>query len=193
VSVSLIILDDFYNNPDEVREFALSQVFSDYTYRFGKITSPHITDDIKEIIERIIFNYAGEVTSWDDSLSGSFCLATQEDRDTIKANESHGWTGVCYRTPNAPVTSGVGIFKHVKTNRSKIPKNLNGEINSILLEQIYRDSKDITKWEPMDVSVNVYNRLFLFRSDLFHMLINPFGNNLQNCGLYQSFFFSTEF
>ena len=50
MAYNLIIIDDFYNNPEEVREFALAQDFDvDGNYP-GHRTKSFLTDSIKEYI-----------------------------------------------------------------------------------------------------------------------------------------------
>jgi hypothetical protein len=193
VDVSLIILDGFYNNPDAVREFALTQRFENSLSGFGKRSEPFITEDIKEIVERVIHNHAGNIVRWDDDLSGCFFSADQNDRNEINSNSDFNWFGVCFLTPDAPLLSGIGTFKHKMTKSNKIPTIESGEVDFSKLQLILKDAKDMTKWESMDLSVNLYNRLVLFKGDLFHTFVNPFGNCLQNGLLYQTFYFSTEF
>ena len=55
MGVSLIIIDNFYNNVDDVREFALQQDFNvDGNYP-GHRTIPFINDSTKEAINNIVF------------------------------------------------------------------------------------------------------------------------------------------
>lgn len=193
MDVSLIILDGFYNNPDAVREFALTQRFENSTSGFGKRSEPFITVDIKEIVERVVHNHAGNIVRWDENLSGCFFSVDQNDRNKIETNHIFNWFGVCFLTPDAPLLSGICTFKHKITNAIKVPINESAVVDFPKLHLILKDSKDLTKWESMDLSVNVYNRLVLLRGDLFHTFVNPFGNCLQNGLLYQTFYFSTEF
>jgi hypothetical protein len=40
---------------------------------------------------------------------------------------------------------------------------------------------------------NVYNRLVLYRGDLFHSSLDYFGEGLNDGRLFQTFFFNTEY
>ena len=40
---------------------------------------------------------------------------------------------------------------------------------------------------------NVYNRLVLYRGDMFHRSLEYFGNDKNDGRLFQTFFFNTEF
>lgn len=51
----MISISDFYNNVDEVREFALSQEYYEEPHHFpGKRTKPFLNDSTKEIIQNIL-------------------------------------------------------------------------------------------------------------------------------------------
>ena len=106
--VNTLIIDDFYSNPEEVREFALSQDFNvDGNYP-GHRTISFLTDDIKKSIQEIIRPFAGEVTHWGGDYSGSYQYTTAYDRSWIHSDSTTGWAAVLYLTPNAPVSSGTG-------------------------------------------------------------------------------------
>ena len=63
MGVSLIIIDNFYNNVDDVREFALQQNFNvDGNYP-GHRTISFINDSIKEAISNIVSPYADKLVS----------------------------------------------------------------------------------------------------------------------------------
>jgi hypothetical protein len=54
------------------------------------------------------------------------------------------------------------------------------------------DGYDMTKWDLVDKIGNRYNRLIIYRGDLYHASLDYFGNNLHNGRLFQTFFFCTE-
>lgn len=192
MGVSLIIVDDFYNNVDEVRSFALQQDFNiDGNYP-GHRTLSFINDSIKEEIEKTVSPHFGKVTWWGDESTGAFQYTTQSDRSWIHADQTTMWAGVCYLTPDAPHNSGTGLFKHKSTGLRAAVRNDEGYYDQDVLGTIYKDSQDMTKWELMDIVGNVYNRLVMYRGDLFHMSLNYFGTDLYDSRLFQTFFFNTE-
>jgi hypothetical protein len=180
MNVTLIIVDNFYNNPDNVRSFALQQEFSVRGNFPGVRTKSFFTDDVKEAIE---FNmqFAGKITnSFDHSgYTGSFQITTAIDRTWIHSDPHNMWAGVCYLTPDAPCSGGTGLFRHRVT----------GEHSRITIDH---EGYDHTKWELFDRIGNRYNRLIIYRGDLFHASLDYFGDNLQNGRLFQTFFFDTE-
>jgi hypothetical protein len=103
------------------------------------------------------------------------------------------WAGVIYLTPNAPLSGGTGIFRHKETGFMYSPKLEDGSVDRELLGYIGIDSQDLTKWDLVDRLANVYNRMVLYRGDLFHQSLDYFGTNKENGRLFQTFFFSTEY
>ena len=117
MKTNMIVIDEFYNNPNDVREFALSQEF-DVTGNWpGTRTKTFINESTKETIQKILQDVSGNVTDWqaNDGYTGSFQLTTSMDRGWIHADSYNTWAGVLYLTPNAPASAGTGIFRHKKT------------------------------------------------------------------------------
>ena len=187
-----IIIDYFYTNPDEVRDYILTQEFN-ITGNFpGARTEPILNESTKQFIEDHLASIHGNI-DWKNNkeYNGSFQYTTKDDLSWIHADEHNHWAGVLYLTPEAPLNAGTGIFKHIETGLYKIPRLLDGTINRELTDKIYDDAGDPAKWEIIDVIGNVYNRLVIYNGDLFHSSLNYFGNNLKDGRLFQTFFFDT--
>ena len=191
MKVQTIIIDDFYKNPDEVRAFALAQEFSQHGNYPGQRTRPFLAENVKNSISDIIRPYAGEVTSWGDDSTGSFQYTTARDRSWIHSDDTTDWAAVLYLTPNAPISAGTGIFKHKETgvNRWRSSEHTDSE-NSQAPGVLH--SQDFTKWEMVDRLGNVYNRMVLYKGNLFHVSLDYFGNDKEDGRLFQVFFFNTE-
>jgi hypothetical protein len=187
----MISIADFYNNPDEVRAFAMSQEFGESGNYPGRRTKPFLNDSIKQVIQDNIRPFAGEVTFWGDISSGAFQYTTAYDKSWIHSDGITNWAGVCYLTPDAPLSAGTGLFRHKQTGLRGWTYNdhTKEETESSLT---YTECMDYTKWEMVDRIGNVYNRLILYRGDLFHVSLDYFGKGLQDGRLFQTFFFNTE-
>jgi hypothetical protein len=193
MQISTYIIDNFYSDVDQVREFALSQEYPVNGNYPGKRTKSFLNDSMKETIESIVLPFYGKVINWsEDSYTGSYQYTTSRDRSWIHSDQTTKWAGVCYLTPNAPLSSGTGLFKHIPTGLTMAPKNPDGTYNIELLNQINKDSQDMTKWELVDRVANVYNRLVLYRGDHFHISLDYFGQDINDGRLFQTFFFDTE-
>ena len=192
MQVSSVVIDGFYNDVDEVRAMALNMEYSTSGNYPGIRTKPVYNQGVKDLIEAIIQPYAGKITRWDTEYTGSFQYTTQRDRSWVHADQTTKWAGVCYLTPNAPLTGGTGLFRHKKTGLTMAPKNPDGSYNMDIMSEIYKDSQDMTKWEMTDFVGNVYNRLVLYRGDIFHTSLDYFGRDINDGRLFQTFFFDTE-
>lgn len=181
MQTNLIIIDDFYSNPDAVRNFALSQQFDVSGNYPGTRTQSFLTDDVKAAIENTMQSFAGKVTDWMEysGYTGAFQLTTASDRTWIHADHYNMWAGVCYLTPNAPHTGGTGLFRHKESGQfARSDKDYEGY--------------DYTKWDLFDVVGNKYNRLVIYRGNLFHASLDYFGDSPETGRLFQTFFFNTE-
>lgn len=193
---SLQIIDNFYDNADEVREYALSKDFGVRGNYPGLRTAPDLNDGVRDYISSHIEPMHGKIL-WPDphnieSYCGSFQYTTAKDRTWIHADSGTTWAGVLYLTPDAPLSGGTGLFRHKATGLCTLPRFENGDIDEELLAKIYEDAQDMTKWEMTDRIANVYNRLVIYRGDYFHASLDYFGKDIYDGRLFQTFFFNTE-
>lgn len=181
MNLDLLVIDNFYINPDQVRAFALIQDYNVVGNFPGRRTQPFINDDVKRAIQHFM-NFAGEITTWHEhsGYSGAFQYATAADRTWIHSDGTSMWAGVCYLTPDAPHTAGTALYRYKET----------GNYRSVNEEQY--EAYDYTKWDKVDVVSNKYNRLVIYRGDLYHASLDYFGKDLYDGRLFQTFFFDTE-
>jgi len=182
MQTNVIIVDDFYSNPDQVRDYALKQPFGVKGNYPGSRTAPWLDQGLKATIAHIVSAAGGSVTDWmeNSGYNGAFQICTAIDRTWIHADSYNTWAGVCYLTPNAPLSAGTALYRH-KASGEYFKTTDNHEGN------------DYTKWDMVDYIANKYNRLVLYRGNLFHASVDYFGDNFQNGRLFQTFFFNTEF
>jgi len=185
----LIIAENFYDNVDDVRQFALSQPFDVKGNYPGARTKPFMNDTIKAAISALV-SASGAVTNWyeEGEYTGAFQLCTAQDRTWIHADSFNKWAGVCYLTPDAPVSGGTSLYRHKATGHRE---NVYGDY----YESYYGDyeSYDYTKWDEVDRIGNIYNRIILYRGNLFHASVDYFGSTFEDARLFQTFFFDTEY
>jgi hypothetical protein len=196
-SCGLIVIDNFYENPYEIREHVLKQDFQVRGNYPGQRTSSYANEGLKEIIQKYVEPFAGKITDFpipiNDGINreiynGSFQYTTSRDRSWVHHDGFNNWAGVLYLTPNAPLSSGTGFYSF--TDGASCEKDMN-----ILGNKSNTDtySQDMTKWNLIDRVGNVFNRLILFDSKRFHMSMDYFGDSKENGRLFQVFFFSTEY
>lgn len=185
MKTSLIITDNFYQDPDAIRAYALSQPFEVKGNYPGARTKPWLPDDLKNSIQFIVQNAGGRVTDWHEhsGYTGAFQLCTAQDRTWIHADSYNVWAAVCYLTPNAPLSSGTALYRFKETGAEFRTSNTDP----------HPPGYDYTKWDMTDYVANKYNRIVMYRGNLFHASLDYFGDNYQNGRLFQTFFFDTEY
>ena len=190
--INSLIVDDFYSNPEEVRDFALSQDFGVNGNYPGHRTVSFLDDNLKNALQELVRPFAGEVTYWGGDYSGSYQYTTAEDRSWIHSDSTTGWAGVLYLTPNAPLSSGTGLYKHKETGLYGWDNNLYSEEETTNAPHM-NEARDYTKWELVDRLGNKFNRLVMYRSDNYHGSMDYFGKDKYDGRLFQVFFFTTEY
>ncbi len=181
---SFIVIDNFYQNPDSVRNFALSLTYNEHKeYHKGKRTDNcYRFNGIKEEFERIL---GVKIKNWDNyGTNGCFQICVAGDQ-IVYHNDSQQYAGVLFLTPDAPPNTGTSFYrsKHTKTMKPT------ADNTSIIFKNGFLDS---TEFEMVDTVGNVYNRIVLFDSKMIHAASCYFGTNLQNGRLFQLFFFDID-
>jgi predicted O-methyltransferase YrrM len=194
-SCGLIVIDNFYKNPHETRKYILTQEFSVRGNYPGQRTVSYATQHLKDIIQGYVMPFGGKITDFPipdeksnaNIYNGSFQYTTSRDRSWVHIDGYNNWGGVLYMTPNAPLSSGTAFYKF--NDGAECQRD-----QDILENKTDTDtySQDMTKWQLVDRTGNVFNRLILFNSKRFHMSMDYFGDSKENGRLFQVFFFSTE-
>lgn len=194
-SCSIIVIENFYSNPIEVRDFILTQDFNVTGNYPGKRTISYATPSIKDKIQKYIKPFGGNITDFKipteenkNVYNGSYQYATSRDRSWIHTDKYNNWAGVLYLTPNAPTTSGTAFYKYKDGTTCEADVLL---LNN--LKELDTNSQDLTKWIKVDEIGNVFNRLILFNSTKYHMSMDYFGTTKEDSRLFQVFFFSSEY
>lgn len=189
--INSLVIDDFYSNPMEVREFALKQEFKVRGNYPGQRTESFLNDAIKNKIQEILYPIAGNITFWGGEYTGSFQYTVAADRSWIHSDSTTDWACLVYLTPDAPLTAGTGIFKHKGTGLMNWDYR-NQDPNYLSTAPPGDDFQDMTKWDMVDRFGNLFNRMIMYRADNYHMSLDYFGNNKENGRLFQVFFLNTE-
>jgi hypothetical protein len=197
LTINTLIIENFYDNPMEVREFAINKMneYEPHNHHPGKRSSSFASLEHKKIFEQILEPFSGKIINFDiskenENSNGAFQYNTSNDKKSWIHRDNYNnnnWTGIIYLTPEPPPNSGTGFYKYKDGtwdyNDSKFLDNDN-ELN--------KNCRDNTKWELLSKVGNVFNRLLLFRSSQYHMSMEYFGTDINDGRLIQLFFFKTE-
>jgi len=127
--LNMLVIDNFYENPLAVREFALSQKI-DIIGKFpGKRTLSFSSDELKNELQKLIEPY-GEIDKMyvpmnnnydneneNENNSGSFFINTSSTTMPWIHNDEFNYSAIIYLTPDAPLSGGTGLFRNKATKR----------------------------------------------------------------------------
>lgn len=184
---SFIVVDNFYEDPDSVRELALQQTFTpDLRYHKGKRTeTKFIAQGTKEYFESLI---GRKITNWVNyEYNGIFQYCTAED-PLVYHVDTQSYAAAVYLTPDAPVETGTSFYRSkVHTDVRKLALD-DEKYNEVFKNGYY----DKTQFDLIDTVGNVYNRLAIWDARLIHSATQYFGNTKENSRLFHLFFFDIE-
>ena len=184
INKRLFVIDDFYSNPNEVRNFACSQEYIDGGIGKGFIGTrtkeQFLFSGLKEKFEDIM---GRKIREWEShGMNGRFqyCIAGEP---LVYHCDDQTWAGMLFLTPDAPFECGTSFFAHKKTRarHSSDPKLTEAFLTGTHLDK--------TPYQPVDVIGNVFNRLVIFDAHLLHAASEYFGSNINNGRLFHIFFF----
>lgn len=178
----IFVQDNFYENPDAVREFALQQYyFDDEGYLGMRTRKQFIFTGVKERFEDLI---GEKITRWEvESMNGRFQTCKAGVPLVYHCDEQR-WAAMIYLTPDAPPQAGTSFYRHKQT---KIRHNSEEGIMQCFNQQTFLDP---TPYELVDTVGNVYNRLVIFDGGLIHSAAGYFGWDIPTSRLFHMFFFS---
>lgn len=201
------VIDNFYEDPFKIRDFALAQKFYQQGswpgLRTGQINEldPTLFGNFAKKVLSIFFNIHHEQVYWNFNSTFQLCGSSFEegwvhaDCDGINPNGPK-FAGVVYLTPNAPLTGGTSVYK-LKDNEYADYYSIDwtyrdefyrGNLSCNLDQyRIYRNLHNEKFLKTIDIS-NVFNRLVIYNAADYHRENTLFGSIKEDSRLTQVFF-----
>lgn len=176
------VVDNFYEDPYLVRNFALEQKFEDHSdwYKGRRTYDRWLMPQVKKSFEEIMDH---KITVWEGhGMNGKFQYCVPEN-PLVFHYDSQSYAALIYLTPDAPFSTGTNLYAHKETKIRHIDEH--PEADNCFRGGFY----DSTKFELVDVVGNVFNRLVIFDARSFHAAAGYFGKNIYDSRLFQIFFF----
>ena len=203
---SIIIVDDFHENPEEVRNYAISATYTkeeSSTYPGLNSTTGFQEDTLKSKIESILQRQIKPSNPF-GYFRYSWNTADQENPKLQKYHVDNGWEfgGVCYLNTDEQLknhkNAGTLFARHKTLKIDATPRTAEeaeifGYTHYDELRQsiIYGDGLDENKWDSYARVLPKFNRLVLFRSWMYHSHHINFGTqDPAQSRLVQLFFFN---
>ena len=175
MDLNLMVIDNFLDNPDKIRDYALQCNFDirgNYPGVRAKWENKKYTEELDYKLHQLV---GADVMH--EGASKEFQICTEYENDNWIHHDTKQLAGVLYLTPNAPLENGTSLFRHKKTGATSG------------FEYTGEDLRNEDDWEETIRVNNVYNRLILYNGFLFHRSNNiGFGKTLEFSRLTQVFF-----
>ena len=197
---TFITIDDFYEDPYKVREYALTceydgdKVSGNYNNGNapwpGKMSKkpylvPGLDLNVSKMLKRNVIQHLGKD-------SGKFRISKLGDtsNNLVHADDSLNnyplYAGVVYLNPDVIDTEGTIFYKHKPSNERVLTSK--DEYKRIVANE---EDKDISYWQRELVSYITWNRLVIYPGHMFHGIGPLFGDSDETARLVQVFFWET--
>ena len=190
MNIDCMIISDFLDNPDKVRESLIEQKVDFFHKEEGGFPGSRTTL-ADESYQKMVNEKLDKILpfKWEmDMNSSTYCfqLCLEGDNSWIHV-DSTKWAGILYLTPDAPKDSGTVIYTE---DYDMVMREINEKVKETGDDSLYQSMRNEN--EITTVVGNVYNRLLLLRGYYLphRSNISGFGDCLENGRLTQVFFFN---
>jgi hypothetical protein len=200
-SPHLLVVDNFFKDPDAIRQFALDQKFqeSPQFYKGKRTAESFLWPGLKEELERLLQR---SVNNWINSGAANGCFQITGYNDPLVwHSDAQMNAAAIYLTPNAPIGAGTSFWRS-KATGCRRPPNHPLEAPRFATTRDMESAGDVMytgdtitrpePWELVDRVGAVYNRLVIWDAQLIHSASSYdgiLGTSPEDSRLVQLFFF----
>ena len=195
------VINDFYENPDVIRKFALAQKYKfrheedglNYVYPGCRTQDLHTLDPSLQamVLKKFVSVFhipEHDLMQW--SISSSFQSVSEIYKEGVIHTDTNTiFAGVLYLTPDAPFNSGTSLYrKNATFKQENYQKALDQNDERFKSGEIVMNTDYHSMFDEVVRVNNVYNTLILYEGDIFHAANQFFGRTLEDSRLAQVFF-----
>ncbi|MBS0383119.1 MAG: hypothetical protein JSR56_11880 [Proteobacteria bacterium] len=196
---SIVIVDDFLNDPHELRNAALRLTYPEQDGAFpGRNSLERVeVDGLAPEVSRILGEPLRPIDPLQSHAKCRITLAADRGRGKVHVDRSH-WSGILYLSLPQHCRGGTDFFRHKRTGTDRGPLDAEelAAMGYATMQDMYRDiiekdSNDESAWElAMRVPMR-FNRLVLLRPWFWHTAGEGFGDRNENGRLVYLMFFDS--
>ncbi|MGH8026245.1 MAG: DUF6445 family protein [Pseudoxanthomonas sp.] len=196
---SMIIVDDFLDNAQALREASLRLSYPPQEGMFpGRNSVERINiEGLTQQVSRLVGEPLEAMPPPQAHAKSRITLAADKGRAKVHVDAAH-WSGILYLSRPQDCQGGTEFFRHRATNTDRAPyddreaaalgfPSAKGMVDEIL----ERDGTDDSRWEMTQRVPMRFNRLLLLRPWLWHTAGENFGDTLENGRLVYLMFFAS--
>lgn len=196
---SFIVVDDFLENPEGIRQQAL-QLDYDHVGQFPGRNSRQRLElpGLNEYVSHLTGEPLKPVEPLNSHSKCRLTLASDPKNAAIHVDESQ-WSGILYLSRPQDCRGGTRFFRHKPTNSDRAPIN-DAEAQAMGFASVAdacstiidRDGRRTSAWEKTFEIPMRFNRLVLLRPWFWHTACPGFGTSIENGRLIYVMFFTLD-
>lgn len=185
----LVIVDDFYKEPDKIREYALTLKYGENLKYYKGLRSGNrfLLPYVKEEFQRLL---NAEIIDWLNQNANGLFQKTLKKDPLVYHSDGQDYAAAIYLTPNLPPSMGTSFWRH-KQSGCRRPPNHNLENKVIDSSVVYNEKTILNQdaWELVDKVGSIYNRLVIWDAKMIHSA-SEYSEQVER--LVQLFFFNIK-
>ena len=204
MSISILVIDDFYDDPHAVRNAALhtdyARAAAGANYPGDNSADTFEVQGLNELVSGLIHE---PVTGTPNSGHCRFRIATagaeSRARARMHVDGQSYWSGIVYLSLPEHCRGGTEFYRHKELGSDRAPiydhevAQFGSQSCAQFTQQVInRDGNDNSKWEHLMTIPMRFNRCVLFRPWFWHTSGESFGDCGENARLIQLFFFTLD-
>lgn len=204
MKITHLIIDEFYDNPYEVRDAALNAEYErrtdDVYYPGDNSVGPFQVNGLNEIVSSLVHE---PVIGTPGTAHCRFrmAMAGAESRATLRihVDGANYFSGIVYLNLPEHCRGGTEFYRHRGLDSDHAPlydsdvTQFGYDSCAIFTQDLTRkDSNDESNWEHLFTVPMRFNRCVLFRPWFWHTPSESFGDRKENARLIQMFFFTLD-
>lgn len=192
---NLLVVDNFYADPDLVRNYAINELsYEPSGYHKGRRSTDRFElNGTKEKLEEIL---GRGIKNWnhDGYANCRFQYCTAEDPIVFHCDNQQ-FAGIVFLSPDAPLTSGTATYQSRVTKARRFNFD---EFGNEIFNQTFKgygnevNFYDGSSFDMVDRVANVYNRLVIWDAQTIHAATQYYGSSINDSRFFQLFFFDVE-
>jgi len=197
---SMIIVDDFLDNAQALREASLRLTYPPQEGMFpGRNSVERINiEGLAQQISRLVGEPLEAMPPPQSHAKSRITFAADKGQAKVHVDAAH-WSGILYLSRPQDCRGGTEFFRHRATGTDRAPYDdleaaaLGFPSAKRMVDEILEaDGTDDSKWEMTQRVPMRFNRLLLLRPWLWHTAGETFGDSLENGRLVYLMFFASS-
>ena len=193
----LLVRDDFYSNPEEVRRIAQSMRYKLREGITGYMTSEvYHPAGVRQRLERVL---GVSITRWDDDPKKGngifyqvFSRGARKETPGVHSDQpDEDITVLIYLTPGLPADCGTSLWQHRATGLVNAPTQRDARRLKTTLtklrDRLEVDLENRKKWIEIDRAGYRFDRMVAYASGMLHSASRHYGVGLRDGRIYQTY------